>query len=131
MLIITSFYASLLTLIIIWLCYQVVAFRRSQRVEIGDGGNEQGIRYIRAQQNAVEYIPITLILMAAYELNQGNVMLLHGIGVALVIARLMHPLGFVAKKGVSFGRFYGTALTWLIMLLLAGLNIGKFIGAML
>ncbi len=131
MLIITGFYASLLTLIILWLCYQVVAFRRSQRVEIGDGGNEVGIRRIRAQQNAVEYIPVCLILMAVYELNNGNMYLLHGLGIALVIGRLLHPMGFVAKKGVSFGRFYGTALTWLVMLLLAGLNIGKFLGQML
>lgn len=131
MLIITGLYASLLTLIILWLCYQVVAFRRSQRVEIGDGGNEIGIRHIRAQQNAVEYIPVTLILMAVYELNNGNMYLLHGLGIALVIGRLLHPMGFVAKKGVSFGRFYGTALTWLVMLLLAGLNTGKFIGQML
>lgn len=131
MLIITGFYASLLTLIIIWLCYRVVVFRRTQRIEIGDGGNEVGIRHIRAQQNAVEYIPISLILMAAYELNNGNMYLLHGLGIALVIGRLLHPLGFVAKKGVSFGRFYGTALTWLVMLFLAGLNIGKFIGYML
>lgn len=131
MLIITGFYAALLTLIIIWLCYRVVVFRRTQRIEIGDGGNEVGIRHIRAQQNAVEYIPISLILMAAYELNNGNMYLLHGLGIALVIGRLLHPLGFVAKKGVSFGRFYGTALTWLVMLFLAGLNIGKFIGYML
>ncbi|MEZ5470647.1 MAG: MAPEG family protein [Marinicella sp.] len=131
MLIITGFYASLLTLIIIWLCYRVVVFRRTQRVEIGDGGNEVGIRHIRAQQNAVEYIPLTLILMAAYELNSGNMYLLHGLGIALVFARLIHPLGFVAKKGVSFGRFYGTALTWLIMLVLAAANIIKFLGTML
>ena len=119
------------TLIIIWLCYKVVVFRRIKRVDIGDGGDATGIRHIRAQQNAVEYIPIALILFAVYELNNGNHLLLHVIGITLVIGRLIHPLGFVSKKGISFGRFYGTLLTWLVILLLAGLNIGKFIGTVL
>ncbi len=127
MLIITSLYASILALIIIWLCYKVVSFRRTQRVDIGDGGDQTGFRHIRAQQNAVEYIPIALILFAAFELNGGNHMLLHGIGIALVIGRLIHPGGLVNGKGATFGRFYGTLITWLVILLLAGLNIGKFL----
>lgn len=131
MLTITALYASFLALIIIWLCYKVVAFRRIKGVDIGDGGDARGSRHIRAQQNAVEYIPLTLILMAAYELNNGSHMVLHGIGIALVIARLIHPLGLVSKKGVSFGRFYGTLITWLAILLLAGLNIGKYIASII
>ena len=90
---------------------------------MGDG---VGIRHIRAQQNAVEYIPIVLILMGAYELNQGNLYLLHAVGVLMVLARLMHPSGFVNRKGVSFGRVYGTALTWLCMLILAIANLTSF-----
>ncbi len=131
MLSITGLYASILALIIIWLCYKVVAFRRKSRVDIGDGGDVVGIRHIRAQQNAVEYIPIALILLAAYELNGGNHMLLHGIGIALVIGRLIHPGGLVNGKGATFGRFYGTAITWLVILVLAGLNVGKYIASMM
>jgi len=128
MLHITGLYASILALIVIWLCYQVVVFRRSKRVEIGDGGDTTGIRHIRAQQNAVEYIPLAIILFAIYELNGGNPWMLHGIGAALVLGRLIHPGGLVKGKGATFGRFYGTAITWLVILLLAGLNIGHFIG---
>ncbi|WP_223789641.1 MAPEG family protein [Marinicella meishanensis] len=127
MLHITGLYASLLALIVIWLCYQVVVFRRRQRVDIGDGGDAVGIRHIRAQQNAVEYIPLALILFAIFELNGGNPWMLHGIGTALVLGRLLHPGGLVKGKGATFGRFYGTAITWLVILLLAGLNIGYFI----
>jgi len=127
MLIITALYASLLALIVLWLCYKVVVFRRLKGVDIGDNGNELGQRHIRAQQNAVEYIPLVLVLFAVYELNQGSHLILHVMGVALVFARLIHPLGFVGKKGISFGRFYGTLITWLCILLLAGLNIFTFI----
>lgn len=127
MLIVTGLYAALLTLIILFLCYKVVAFRRTKRVEIGDAGDAVGVRHIRAQQNAVEYIPIALILMAAYELNNGNLLILHITGIALVFARIIHPWGLVSKKGATFGRFYGTLITWLVLLFMAGLNIGKYL----
>ena len=127
MLTITGLYAALLTLIILFLCYKVVAFRRGKRVEIGDAGDATGVRLIRAQQNAVEYIPIALILMAAYELNNGNHLILHVTGAALVFARIIHPWGLVSSKGANFGRFYGTLITWLTLLFLAGLNVGKFL----
>jgi len=64
-----------------------------------------------------------LILFAALEANGGNHLLLHGIGIALVIARLIHPGGLVNGKGATFGRFYGTLITWIVILLLAGLNV--------
>ena len=115
-----------LALIIIYLCLQVVKFRRKERVEIGDGGHKDGMRYIRAQQNAVEYVPIALILMGAYELNNGSTLWLHAVGIGLVMGRVLHPMGFVRKRGINFGRFYGTALTWLAILILAGLNIFQF-----
>jgi uncharacterized membrane protein YecN with MAPEG domain len=123
MLQITAIYASLLALIIIKLSYNVVLFRRKRGVDLGDGGDAEGIRHIRAQQNTLEYIPITLILLAVYEINGGNPYLLHALGLTLVIARIIYPLGLVNKKGKSFGRFYGTALTWLVLLFLAGANI--------
>lgn len=127
MLQITAIYASILALIIIWLSYNVVVFRRKKGVDLGDGGDTDGIRHIRAQQNTLEYIPITLILFAAYELNNGNHYLLHALGLTLVIARIIYPLGLVNKKGKSFGRFYGTSLTWLVLLILAGANLLKFL----
>ncbi len=127
MLHLTAFYASLLALIIIWLSYNVVTFRRKRGVDLGDGGDAEGIRHIRAQQNTLEYIPITMILFATYEINGGNHYLLHVLGIALVFARIIYPLGLVSKKGRSFGRFYGTALTWLALLFLAVANILKVV----
>ncbi len=131
MLAITGLYASILGLIILWLCFNVVKFRRGKRVDIGDGGDEMGIRHIRAQQNAVEYIPIALILFAVCEVNGGNTMILHIVGIALVVARLIHPGGLVNGKGATFGRFYGTLITWLVIIFLAGLNIFTSIMSML
>ncbi len=131
MLTLTGLYASILGIIILWLSLNVVKFRRGKRVEIGDGGDAIGIRHIRAQQNAVEYVPIALILFAVCEINGGNPIILHIIGVALVFARLIHPGGLTKGKGPTFGRFYGTLITWLAIIFLAGYNIGRYIGTFL
>ncbi len=125
MLIITALYASLLALIVLWLSYNVSSFRRRQQVDLGDGGHDEGVRHIRAQQNTLEYIPLILILMAIYELNNGLPLMLHIAGIVLVIARVIYPLGLVAKKGASFGRLYGTLLTWLVLLALIIVNLLK------
>ena len=126
MLHITALYGSILALILLWLAYNIVKFRRTEQVELGDGGSEKGVRHIRAQANAIENIPITLLLFAIYEINGGSMYVLHAIGILLVFARIIHPLGLVSKKGVSFGRYYGTLITWLAIIALALLNIYHF-----
>lgn len=126
MLHITALYGSILALILLWLAYNVVVFRRSEGVDLGDGGSKTGVRHIRAQANATEYVPITLILFAVFEINGGSIYLLHIFGALLVFARVVHPLGLANKKGKSFGRFYGTLITWLIIVALALLNIYHF-----
>ncbi len=123
MLPITSLYAALLALIIIFLAYKVVVFRKTKKVGLGDNGDADGLQAIRVHANAVEYIPMIIILMGLYEANGGSQLILNIVGVLAVVARLMHAFGLTKSKGLSFGRFYGTALTWLITMFLAGLNI--------
>ncbi len=123
MLHITSLYAALLALIIIFLAYKVVVFRRTKHVGLGDDGDKDGLQAIRVHANAVEYIPMIIILMGLYEANGGSNLILNIIGVLAVVARILHAFGLTKSKGVSFGRFYGTALTWLITVFLAILNI--------
>lgn len=127
MIFITGLYASILALLIIFLAYRVVDFRRTKAVGLGDNGDKDGRRAIRVHANALEYVPMILILMGAYEINGGNIWVLHTIGVIIVLARIMHAKGLSKSAGTSFGRFYGTVLTWLSTLVLASLNIYQFI----
>ena len=46
---------------------------------------------------------------------------IHGLCGALVLGRLIHALGLSKNPGVSFGRFYGTGLTWGAMCMAAAL----------
>ncbi|MBL4659501.1 MAG: MAPEG family protein [Alcanivoracaceae bacterium] len=127
MLHITSLFAALLALLIIFLAYKVSSFRRSKKIGIGDNGDKEGMLAIRVHANAIENIPLLLILMAVYEVNQGSSMVLYVLGALAVIARVMHAYGLSKSAGVTVGRFYGIALTWIVIITLAVLNIYKFI----
>lgn len=123
MLAVTSLYASILAILIIGLAYKVVNFRQVKSVGIGDNGDKGGLKVIRVHANAVEYVPMIIILMGIYEVNGGSSVILHGIGITVVVARLLHAMGLSKSAGTSFGRFVGTLLTWLTTLALAGLNL--------
>ncbi len=95
---ITSIYAALSSLLIVWLSFNVVKLRQSGRVILGDGGNPELQVAIRAQGNATEYIPISLILLLLLELSKGNALMLHIGGVALLIGRSLHAYGLTTSN---------------------------------
>jgi len=124
---IVALYASLMGLLLIFLSYNVAAQRKRHQIGIGDGENRELARAIRVQANFIEYVPMALILFAVYESNQGNSILLHFSGVALVIARLLHAYGLGKTVGTSTGRFVGILLTWILIVLFAMINIYLFV----
>jgi uncharacterized protein len=90
---ITALYAGLLTLIAIFLGAAVGAMRGSTGISILHGENMELATRIRRHANFTEAVPLALILLAALELNGASPALLHGLGIALVVARIAHPLG--------------------------------------
>ncbi|MEI8277689.1 MAG: MAPEG family protein [Hyphomicrobiales bacterium] len=122
---ITAIYASILALIILALSINVTMHRVKLKVSLGDGGNPQMLRMIRLHANAIEYIPIALVLMAIYEINGGWHWALHVIGIALVAGRLIQTAGMWTTDVAGNGRRIGQSLTWLSLAALALLNLAK------
>jgi uncharacterized membrane protein YecN with MAPEG domain len=120
---ITALYASLAGLFLLVLSFRVVRWRRKLSVGLGDGGQESLLRAQRAQANFIEYVPIALILLAAAESQGLSGWLLQTTGAVLVLARLLHAWGLSQSSGRSFGRYWGTLLTWLVILALSLANI--------
>ncbi|MCK7597048.1 MAPEG family protein [Microbulbifer sp. CAU 1566] len=121
---ITALYGSLCALLVIALAFKVVTFRRGKKVGIGTAGDKEGEVAVRAHANAIEYIPLALILLLVAEINGLSHVWLHVLGASLVLGRLLHAVGFtVGKGGYHPGRFVGTLLTWIVILALAVINL--------
>jgi uncharacterized protein len=116
---VTSLYAALAVLLVLVLVARVVQRRRAARIGLGDGGDAELARRIRAHANAIETLPLGLLLLALLELGGTAVLLLHALGATLLIGRILHAWGISGTAGVSFGRFHGMLLTLLALLAMA------------
>ena len=118
---ITSIYASLSALLIVRLTLSVIKIRRKNRISVGDGGNEELQLAIRTHANAVEYIPIALLLLLMLELNGAPKILIHLLGATLITGRIIHAIGIPAKNLKK--RVLGMQITIFLLIGLAILNI--------
>lgn len=117
--IITSVTSAILVSLTIVLGFRVGMARRRLKIGIGDQRNiELGTR-IAAHQNAVDNIPLILILLALLEYQSAPFWLVASSAALAVIGRCAHALGMSQNPGHSPGRFYGIILTWSIMLWMA------------
>jgi uncharacterized membrane protein YecN with MAPEG domain len=125
----TALYAGLVAILLLVLAARVSTFRMRTGVGLGDGGDAAFQRAIRAHANALEWsLPVLLLLLVA-ELTRAGPVLLHACGIGLVAGRVLHAYGLSRHSGYSFGRFSGTGLTWLVLLVLAVHDILAFVRA--
>jgi uncharacterized membrane protein YecN with MAPEG domain len=120
--IVTPFYAGLLGLWFLVLSARVVQ-RRQDGITLGDGGDPRMLRLIRGHANFAEYVPLILLLIALLELGHTSTYVLHALGIALLMARLLHGFALSFTQHFRFGRFYGAALTFLVLGVAAALCI--------
>jgi len=85
--------------------------QRCTGISLGDGGDPQMLRKIRAHANFAEYIPFILLMMAFLEMGGSSVLVLHGLGVATLVGRLLHGYALSFTERFALGRVGGTALT--------------------
>jgi len=116
---ITLLFASLHALLMLLLLARISRHRHGHRIGLGDGGDAELGRKIRVHGNFVEHVPFALLLLALLELSGLPVLWLWIFGGALLIGRVMHAMGLSRTGGYSIGRFWGTALTWLVLLAMA------------
>jgi uncharacterized membrane protein YecN with MAPEG domain len=124
---ITLFYAGLCTLLVVFLAMRVVHWRFTRKIGIGHGEDRQLERRIRVHANAVENLPLALILLGGMELNGYDDRIIHTFGATLLASRLAHAWGLSHNSGTSHGRFIGTLFTFLLMLAMAGFAIAGFL----
>ena len=121
---ITLLFASLHALLLLALIAPISRHRHRHRIGLGSGGDPVLERKIRAHANFIEFVPIALLMLALLELTGLQASWLWIFGGALLLARVMHALGLSRHAGYSFGRFWGTVLTMLVLLGMAVAGLG-------
>jgi len=106
----------------IWLSLRVSALRRPLKIGVGDGGNEILLKRMRAHANFAENVPIFLILLGLVELAAGRNVWLWAAGILFILARIAHAFG-MDRPGANILRVAGIAISWLVLLGLAGVGI--------
>ncbi len=114
--VVTPLYAAVLVLWFLVLSLRVLQNRKSVKVSLGDGGNTLLQRAIRGHANFAEYVPLALLLLAILELSRFSIYALHAIGIALVVARLLHGYALGFRLEFRFGRYWGAMLTFAVLI---------------
>jgi uncharacterized membrane protein YecN with MAPEG domain len=123
MLFITSIIASVLTIIFVRLSFAVIRLRRKNKVGLGNGGNEELERAIRAQGNFAEYVPFGIMLIACLEINGAPWWLVAAPGMTLIAGRLIHARGINMPPPDFSQRVLGMKFTFNTLIALVVLNL--------
>jgi hypothetical protein len=114
--IVTMLYAALCGVLLIALALNVVRLRLGRKVPLGiDPTLEQPVR---VHGNFAEYAPTFLVLLLLAELGGAAFWFLHLTGATFVAGRMLHAYGLSTVRARSFGRFYGSVLSWTSILVL-------------
>jgi uncharacterized membrane protein YecN with MAPEG domain len=127
---ITAGYLAVLALLYAALAIEVVRLRRRNLASFGDADNAQLRSAIRAHAHFAEYVPIIALMAAMLEISGLPTMAMHGLMGALLIARLLHPLGMYAKSGTlqfRIGRVWGMTITISLMITCAVLILWRVV----
>ena len=115
---ITALYLALFCLFASYLAFGPGKLRGMEGISVGDGGRPDLLVAMRRHGNFVEYVPYFMIMFAVMELNGSSAMLLHGLGIGMVVARICHAVGL--GEEVTPLRGAGAGLTFVISLIAAG-----------
>jgi uncharacterized membrane protein YecN with MAPEG domain len=73
-----------------------------------------------AQINAIEYIPVALLLLFALEYNNANILIIHLAGLSLISGRIIHAKSLLSNN--LRGRVLGMQITIFTITSLAIIN---------
>jgi hypothetical protein len=116
---ISALYLAVLALLYTGLAIQVARLRQRDRAAFGDNGSVELRTAIRVHANFIEYVPIITLMVAMLEMSGLPAMRVHLLMGALVLSRLLHPLGMSAKSNslrFRIGRVGGITLTFFLLI---------------
>jgi uncharacterized membrane protein YecN with MAPEG domain len=116
---VVGLYAALNVLILLWFSIATSMLRRRPKVLIGDGGVKHLVRIMRGHANAIENMPMMMVLLLVAAVLGTPVHVLHGLGLCFTVGRAIHAAHFIAEHGAPWQRPLGFGLAAFAMLLTA------------
>lgn len=108
---VTSIAAILNAALLVAMTTALGLIRKSRQISIGDAGDARLAKRIRGHANAVEQVPIALILLALAEMQGASATLLWSTASALTIGRVLHAAQFWFRAVPFVARPVGVVLT--------------------
>jgi uncharacterized membrane protein YecN with MAPEG domain len=122
---VTALYAALIGLLAALLTINVIRGRGRFKVAAGDGGNAALAQAIRAHANLAEQAPLALLLIGFAEASGTAKVVVHVLGIALVVARVISAVGLSASLADRLPRRVGAGLTVLVTIAASLLILGR------
>lgn len=110
-----------------WLGMRCAQIRSSEKISVGDGGNELLMRRMRAQSNFIEQTPLILLGVALVEFAGKGGMWLAPMGGLFLLGRVAHGIGMDGnfKAGRGIGMLTGMILQIALLVVAVGTALGK------
>lgn len=114
-------------LINFWLGMRCAQVRSSEKINVGDGGNEMLLRRMRAQSNFIEQVPLILIVLGVLEAAGKCPQWLTILAGLFMLGRIAHAFGMDGnfKAGRPIGMITGMILQLGMLALAIGALTGK------
>src|SRR5260221_11298474 len=116
---ITALYLAILALLYTVLAVRVARLRQANRASFGDNDSTQLRSAIRVHANFIEYVPIITLMVATLEMAGASALRVHLLMGALLVSRLLHPIGMYAKPNTlqfRIGRVGGITITFILLI---------------
>lgn len=120
----TALAAAALGILVVVLASRVSVLRVRHKISLGDGDNRELARAIRSHANTIEFAPLFLVMLLAYELIIGPCLYAAVIAAVFVFGRLLYAWG-MWRRALTRSRQLGAGLSYLgvvamaVLLLLA------------
>ena len=112
---ITPIFAGILAMMYVGLAFLVINGRRSKRISLGTGDDDDMVRRVRAHGNFGEYVPSCLLVMLMQEIGGTSALLLYVWGVILVLGRIGHAWTIVKTGGTGIFRIFGMVSVFAVL----------------
>ncbi len=113
-----ALWAGLHLILLLILSLLVTRQRQKHHVTTGDGGIDELQRAIRAQGNAVEYIPAGIAGLGVLALAGATPLVVHIAGAILFVGRVIHAFSLSASLDATLPRAIGATITWVAYIIM-------------